>query len=211
MEAARLGRTVGRKPAFSATDVVRAALDEGVDSFTMTAVANRLGVVTAAIYRVFGSREELVFACLDAIAATFRVPEDGADWRGVLHLWADEGWRLCEENPGLDRAVYDYPAAFTRIEDVFAAYARALAVHGWTRGQAAFALDFIGDTVFSTHIGVQAHRAVDEDGVSGLERARARSTAAAVLQPSDDWQDRGALDVKLAFVIRALDADRPSL
>lgn len=202
-------KKAGRKPAFTAADVIAAAVAEGIDGFTMSAIARRLGVVTGAIYRLFPSRDELVVACLDTAAATLRTPEPGADWRGVLRLWADECWRVCEEFPGLSRLVYTFPTAPTRIDHVFAAYTDALAAAGRTRGQAMFALDFLGDTVFVTHLGVTSMRAVDDSGASGLDRVRGELPEGSTLQPRDSWTDRGLLDAKLDFIINGLERDWP--
>ncbi len=207
------GRKVGRKPAFTAEDAVAAAVAAGVDRFTLAAVADRLGVVTAAIYRVFPSRDDLVIACLDAAAATLSVPSPGTPWREALRLWAQECWRVCEEFRGLSRLVYAYPVAFTRIEEVLAGYLAVLAADGKTAGQAMFALDFIGDTVFATHLGIDAMRAVDEHGRTGLERVRLAldEAPAPALRPEESWVDRGALDLKLDFILSGLERQWPEL
>ncbi|MFT4201173.1 TetR/AcrR family transcriptional regulator [Gordonia sp. (in: high G+C Gram-positive bacteria)] len=205
------GRKVGRKPAFTAADVVAAAIAEGVDRFTLAAVAQRLGVVTPAIYRLFPSRDDLVVACLDAAAATLRIPSVDDDWRAALRLWADECWRVCEEYPGLSRLVYSYPTAFTRIDHVLSAYAEILGRSGRTPGQIMFALDFIGDTVFASHLGVESMRAADESGASGLDRVRGALDEDAALQPEDSWADRGFVDRKVDFIIAGLERDWPSL
>ncbi|MGW4633506.1 TetR/AcrR family transcriptional regulator [Nocardia sp. NPDC004415] len=206
------GKKVGRKPAFTEQDVIRAAMDEGIDKFTLAAVADRIGVVTTAIYRLFGSRDDIVVGCLDAVAATIRRPEPGADWRATLRLWADECWRVCEENPGLPRVVYSFAPAFTRITHILEAYAANLTAQGVTPAQAMFALDFLGDTVFACHLGVQAMRTVDQSGASGLEQVReALGENTSVLRPEDSWTDRGATDVKVDFIISALEHHWPEI
>ncbi|MFT3901432.1 MAG: TetR/AcrR family transcriptional regulator [Gordonia sp. (in: high G+C Gram-positive bacteria)] len=204
-------RKVGRKPVFTAADVVAAAVAEGLDGFTLSAVAQRLGVVTAAIYRLFPSRDDLVVACLDTAAATLRTPAADADWRAALRLWADECWRVCEEYPGLNRLVYSYPTAFTRIDHVLGQYAEVLGRSGRTPGQAMFALDFIGDTVFASHLGVESMRASDESGDSGLDRVRGALDDGAALKPQDSWADRGFVDKKVDFIIGGLERDWPEL
>lgn len=206
------GRKVGRKPAFDAEDVVAAAIAEGLDRFTMAAVAARVGVVTAAIYRLFPSRDQLVLACLDTAAATIATPPEGAGWREALHLWADECWRVCEDFPGLSRLVYSFPPAFTRIEDVLGAYSASLMAHGRTPRQAMFALDFIGDTVFASHLGVEAMRMVDDEGARGLDRVReVLGDGPTVLQPDESWTGRAALDTKIDFIVAGLDRTWPEL
>ncbi|MGA9871711.1 MAG: TetR/AcrR family transcriptional regulator [Rhodococcus sp. (in: high G+C Gram-positive bacteria)] len=199
-----VGRKAGRKPAFAARDVVSAALDEGIDGFTMSGVATRVGVVTAAIYRLFSSREEIVVACLDHIAAGIRLPSEGDDWQAVLWLWADECWRMCEEFPGLSRVVYSYAPAFTRIEHVLSEYARCLAVHDKTSRQAMFALDFIGDTVFASHLGVSAWRTADDNGNTGLALVRKAISEDSLVEPTEAWLSREVLDTKIDFIVSGL-------
>ncbi|MEE4021681.1 TetR/AcrR family transcriptional regulator [Gordonia sp. PKS22-38] len=206
-----VGKKAGRKPAFTSDDVIDAALAEGLDRFTLSAVAQRLGVVTTAIYRLFASREALVVACLDRAAATIRLPERGADWRVVLRLFADECWRVCEDFPGLSRVVYDYAPAFTRIEDVLTEYARCLAVHDKTEGQAMFALDFVGDTVFACHMGVESWRNVDDSGASGFDQVKAVVGSGSIIEPRESWRERGVVDVKVDFILAGLEHRWPEI
>lgn len=204
------GPKLGRKPAFSAADAVAAAIAEGVDKFTLSAVARRLGVVTAAIYRVFPSRDDLVIACLDTAGASIALPEPGQDWRESLRLWADECWRLCEEYPGLSRLVFAFPAAPTRIAHVMTAYSDNLAVQGKSRRQAMFALDFIGDTVFACHLGVEAMRSVDAQGKTGLDVVReAVGETDTFFQPELSWTGRKTMDTKVEFILMGLDQHWP--
>lgn len=207
-----LGRKAGRKPAFDAQDVVAAAIAEGIDRFTMTAVAARVGVVTAAIYRLFPSRDQLMLACLDTAAASIVTPAEGTGWREALYLWADECWRVCDDYPGLSRLVYNFPPAFTRVEEVLGAYTVTLMAHGRTPRQAMFALDFLGDTVFASHLGVEAMRVVDDDGARGIDRVREMlGDASGVLQPDESWTGRSACDTKVAFIIEGLERSWPEM
>lgn len=204
------GHKAGRRPSFSARDVVAAAVAEGVDRFTLSAVAARLGVVPAAIYRVFPSRDDLVIACLDTAGATIALPGQGMPWPETLRLWADECWRVCEEYPGLSRLVYAFPAAPARIASVFDAYASNLAAQGKTQRQAMFALDFIGDTVFASHLGVDAMRSMDEEGLRGLDAVRdAVGDAQVLFRPEESWTSRKAMDTKVEFILTGLERNWP--
>ncbi len=97
-------RRSGRKPVFSAEDVVREAFDMGLDHFSLSAIARRLGVGASALYRVYDSREAVLDACMMTVAAEFHNIEDlidrDADWQTVLRSWAAEYWRICGEFPG---------------------------------------------------------------------------------------------------------------
>lgn len=204
------GPRLGRRPAFSAADAVAAALAEGIDHFTLSAVAKRLGVVTAAMYRIFPSRDDLVIACLDAVGATIARPDPGLSWRDTLRLWADECWRLCEQYPGLSRLVFATPVASTRIADVIAVYAENLAGQGKSRRQAMFALDFLGDTVFSSHLGVEAMRSVNSEGRTGLDLVRDSAAAEdSLFRPEDSWTGRTIMDTKVDFILAGLEHEWP--
>ncbi|MBK0421815.1 helix-turn-helix transcriptional regulator [Leucobacter sp. CSA2] len=208
--AALVGKKVGRKPVFTAAEVVEAACAEGIDRFTMAAVAKRLGVVPAAIYRLFPSRDDLVLACIDAVGATVARPAPGTHWRSALQLWADEAWRLCEDFPGFERVLFSTPTAAVRVEPVFRDYAEHLGAQGIGLRQVTFALDFIGDTVFASHLGVAAMRATRDDGRTGLEAARDSTTDAdALLRPEDSWATRAILDVKIDFILEGLHSNWP--
>lgn len=97
-------RRSGRKPVFSAEDVVREAFDMGLDHFSLSAIARRLGVGASALYRVYDSREAVLDACMVTVAAEFHNIDDlidrDADWQTVLRSWAAEYWRICGEFPG---------------------------------------------------------------------------------------------------------------
>ncbi|MGV9410705.1 TetR/AcrR family transcriptional regulator [Nocardia sp. NPDC003693] len=204
------GKKVGRKPAFGREDVVRAAMEEGLDTFTLAAIAERIGVGAPAIYRLYPSRDDIVVACLDAIAATIALPEPGMDWRETLRQWANECWRMCEENPRLPLVVYSYAPAFTRITEVLEAYGAHLSGQGITPGQTSFALDFLGDTVFACHLGVQTMRTTDPSGATGLDQVRrALADKSSILQPQDSWQQRGLTDLKIEFIITGLEHNWP--
>lgn len=208
------GKRTGPKPSFTRDDVVDAAVATGLDTFTLAQVAKRIGVVTSAVYRRFDSRDDLLEACLARAASTMAVPRTGMTWQQVCRLWADECWRIGEDFPGLVRAVYSYAPAFAHVGSVAAAYARALEGHGYSRGQAEFALDFLGDTVFACRLGVESMRATDTSGLSGLEQARERADAGSpdhLFRPDDSWADRGFTDVKVDFIIEGLEHRWPEL
>lgn len=209
-----VGRKTGPKPSFTRDDVVDAALAVGIDTFTLAQVAQRIGVVTSAVYRRFDSRNDLLDACLARAASTIVVPDPGMGWQDVCRLWAGECWRVCEDFPGLARVIYSYAPAFANVGGVALSYVAALAEHGVSDRQAGFALDFLGDTVLACRLGIESMRAVDADGVRGLDRAKDavdRTVPENPFRPDDTWADRGFMDVKVDFIIRGLEQHWPGL
>lgn len=210
-EQKRVGRKTGPKPSFTRSDVVDAAIALRLDTFTLSRVAGEIGVVTSALYRRFADRDDLLGACLDRVAGTIAAPTDGMTWQEVLQLWAQECWRVCEDFPGLVQTVYSHATAFTHVATAVAPYAAALEGHGYSRGQVAFALDFLGDTVFSCYLGVEMLRARNAAGVSGVEQIRERTSPDHLFQPEDSWGDRGFTDVKVNFIIEGLERHWPEM
>lgn len=200
---------VGRKPVFTREEVIAAAVAEGIDRFTLAAVAERLGVATSALYRIFPSRDALTVACLEEVAASLPLPESNQTWQDALRRWAAGSWQACEDYPGLSRVVYEFPAALASITGVYAAYAEHLARHGKTKGQALFALDFIGDTVFACHRGAEAMRAMGDQGKRGVDVIRDAVGDDALFIPDESWTTRQPLDVRVEFIVAGLERDWP--
>ena len=75
----------GRPPQISRDDVVGAAMAIGLDRFTMTSVAERLGVTTPALYTHVNSRDELLTLVSTELVQRIEGGLDaGGDWRAFL-------------------------------------------------------------------------------------------------------------------------------
>ena len=143
-----LGRPTGPKPSFSRQDVVDAALEEGVDTFSLTAVARRLGVRTSALYRTVSSRDDLLRACLDRlgdqaavpVAAAIRSAQGHHDWEPVLRAGAESMWEVLEAHPGLSQVLLTVPWAFQSFATVMNAFLEALEAEGLEHADAVLAL-----------------------------------------------------------------------
>ncbi|MGP6173264.1 TetR/AcrR family transcriptional regulator [Corynebacterium sp. A21] len=201
----------GRKPAFSREDVIATAVEIGIDRATITEISRRLGVVPAALYRLFESRDDIIHACLDQIQEGYAVPAPGMEWRELLQLWADESWRMCEEIPGLENVLYGMPTAMIHIDNIAKVYAEALVAGGRTPGQALFAISFVSDTVLVSHLGIIAMRSCDESGTRGLDRIIAQTGPEAFLQPDPSWIETDSVSTKLNFIFEGLERDWPEL
>lgn len=188
------GRKTGPKPQFAAEDVVAAAIDLGVADFSLSQVAARLGVRAPALYRVVATREEIVALAFARIASEIPAPPEDLCWTEVLAAWVDACWSLFERYAGLARAVLDHPASAGSLGTHLEAYQQALLTSGFpgTADDAAFLLDFAGDTAIVTHI-----------GITNLSR----------LPTDDDWlpelaDGRTRLDRKVALIAAAFASDR---
>ena len=227
----RLGKPTGPRPGFSREDVVEAALALGVADFTLTAVAERLGVAVSGLYRTISSREDLLIACLERIAARMSLSRTGVTWQEVIRAHAMSLWALLERYPGLAGVIMSVPWAHQLFAAPLAQAHQDLIDRGLDGEDAGVLLDFVGDTVIATHAQVEVMRSpvtrsrtlsspgATDDAVpgghradlTGLEEARRFATTAgespmpAVLSPDDSWIGRGGLDRKIEIIIRGVE------
>ena len=233
----RLGKPTGPRPGFSREDVVEAALALGVADFTLTAVAERLGVAVSGLYRTISSREDLLIACLERIAARMSLSRTGVTWQEVIRAHAMSLWALLERYPGLAGVIMSVPWAHQLFAAPLAQAHQDLIDRGLDGEDAGVLLDFVGDTVIATHAQVEVMRSpIDQAAPSpgaagerggddqerqanranrptGLEEAsRFASTRTrpmpAVLTPDESWIQRGGLDRKIEIIIRGVEASR---
>lgn len=217
---ARLGRPTGPKPGFSRDDVVDAALELGIADFTLTAVAKRMGVAVSGLYRTISSREDLLAACLERIAAEADIPPAGESWPDAVRAHVEAIWGMLERHPGLAGVIMGVPWAHQLFAAPVNRACQILVDGGLRTEEAGVVLDFVGDTVISTHAQIEVMRSpVDHAGrgdSTGLEEASrfaATSRTPALpeaLTPNESWLDRGGLDRKIEIIIRGVAAGLPA-
>lgn len=195
-----VGKRTGPKPRFSEADAVAAALELGLDTFTLAGVAKRLGIGTSSLYRVISSRDDLVTMCLRRILGQLKHSSKVAAWDKQLVEAAESLWDLMEQYPGLDHTFITSPGLVVQLQDFFQAQASRLVEGGFPgdTSRIEFALDFIFDTTISTHYQLMAVR---RDFQKMSEEATDTTT---FFTPEDSWLDRGWLDRKIAFIIAGL-------
>ena len=103
---------------FTRDDVVTAALEIGVDRFTMGKVARQLGVSTADLGRTVSSRDDLLVACLERVSADVTLPPTGLSWQDYLRQLSDSLWDVLDANPGLDHTLIDLAWAYVPFMSV---------------------------------------------------------------------------------------------
>ena len=216
---ARLGRPTGPRPGFSRDDVVDAALEIGIAEFTLTAVAKQLGVAVSGLYRTITSREDLLAACLERIAAQIEVPRPGKRWPDTVRAHAEAVWEMLERYPGLAGVIMGVPWAHQVFARPVSQACQALIEGGLEADEAGVVLDFVGDTVIATHAQIEVMRSPvapsGPGGPTGLEET-SRFAAAAdrpalpeALTPNESWLERGGLDRKIEIIIRGVAAGLP--
>lgn len=231
---ARLGRPTGPRPGFSRDDVVDAALELGIADFTLTAVAKRLGVAVSGLYRTIASREDLLAACLERIATQVEVTYPGESWPDAVRAHVEAIWGMLERHPGLAGVIMGVPWAHQLFAGPVLRACQALVDGGLGVEEAGVVLDFVGDTVISTHAQIEVMRSPidssgppapasgqepregasssERGGATGLEEANRLAALTRTpnlpeaLTPNESWLDRGGLERKIEIIIRGVAA-----
>lgn len=198
----RMTKKSGPAPRFSIGEAVAAALDLGIDQFTMAQVAARLSVTPPALYRVVSSRDELLRLSFAAVAADMRPPDPKHSWQQQLRDFAEALWDLCEAHPGMPRAVIGTPHLHAEVWRQLSRFADAVQAAGCPlpRETVVFALDFLGDTVATTHMSITAMRSPKDTG------STEHATGSSPFMAEPSATERGYLERKIGFIITGLES-----
>ena len=197
----------GRKPVFTRRQVIDAALAEGIGSFTLRAVAERLGVKATALYRVFSSRQELQLAAMNAISRDIEPDPRLRTWQEALRDVVNRYWDMCSRYPEAATVILTQPEAFGMALPRIAAIVERLAELGIPAGTdgAALALDFVVDMTLETYVSIQPYLTPDANGRTGLDRLTQILGGRPDLFGMQDLGERGNLDLKVEFIIAGME------
>jgi AcrR family transcriptional regulator len=112
----RRPRRPGRPPRTSLDTLARAAVELGLDRFTIAAVAERAGVGESTVYSHCGTREGLFAAGAAAVLAQLDTSSDAESWSELVEVVAERTLVLAREHPGLGEYVLRGPYAPSTIE-----------------------------------------------------------------------------------------------
>lgn len=198
----RSHKKTGPKPTFTADEAIDAVFDIGLDRFTLGQVAEKLGVATSALYRLFKSREDLMEACLARVSSEYPPPEgDSAD--ALLRDYANKVWELMDTHPGLDLLFVQFSATSRFIAPHLNALINAFEdIAGWDVEIGLLAVDTVTNIIMATHAAAASFNNVKDDAdIAQPTRGNI------VLFSRLKWRDRANLDTKLDFLIPAFAAE----
>lgn len=185
----------GPKPRISKVAIARAALEIGLDTVTVKAVAARLGVDHSSLYRHVTSQAEIVALAADIAIAELEWRRTDADWRVMLEHLAEAVWDLYERHPGLAAAFRDLtvmpPSAILAFSEAVA----QLQKHGFALTDSLLAVDTLMDALTDSFAGWHTFK---RKGPQGITRADTVAAKWDLVADSDDRfseQIRGMIDV----------------
>ena len=182
-------------------------------------MAGRRGVAVSGLYRTISSREDLLAACLERIAAQVDVPRSEDNWPDAVRAHVESVWGMLEDYPGLAGVIMRVPWAHQLFAGPVSQACQVLVDGGLGAEEAGVVLDFVGDTVISTHAQIEVMRSPvassGQGGPTGLEETSRFAAAAGnpplpeALTPNESWLERGGLDRKIEIIIRGVAAGLP--
>lgn len=137
------GARRGRPPRIDHDTIVAAGLDLGITAVSMRKVAQRLGVTDAALYHHFPSRDALLAAMVDALAARFELPRGMPSWRRWLRAFADRLRASVLVAPGSAEVLARLGPATPGTRKIVEAVVQRLIVSGFGLEEAALAYSLV--------------------------------------------------------------------
>lgn len=178
----------------------------------MSQAAQAVGVGAPSLYRLYKSRDDLVAAGLEEIARRRPWVAPKTSWPQMLRAWSRYCWELCEAFPGFALTLYTYPFPQVNFMKRVPTIVEDFTDAGLSKDIVLFALDFIGDTTITIHLGVSAYRADPKDHERQeliqrnleLTNQQLGTDFSSLLNSSDIYRD--LVEPKIEFIITALEA-----
>ncbi|WP_194948624.1 TetR/AcrR family transcriptional regulator [Actinomyces trachealis] len=200
---ARKDRKTGTRHSLTRAELVDTALLLGLTDFTLVGVAGKLGVAASSLYRVIASRDDLLRACLERIAMDSLADFDAltGPWEEGSQRFGQLMWQLLDETPGLAQVLMSKPWAYQAFAPAIASSSAALEAGGLPAEKAMVMVDFIADTVISTHVQVEIMREA-----AAAEAAAKPVPVVETISPnpednSQHWTELGWLQRKIGIII----------
>jgi len=201
-----MARKPGRPRVLTLDQIVAATIADGMASFSMTSVADRLGVAHSGLYRYVQNREALLIAVLDKISKEATWPAPDQPWREQLAALGEALWTICDTYPG-------YAITAPSTEHVSPAFVAGLTptvetLHwqGFDIFAATAATEFVATLVVNSS--VLADRMRKLQGVDGVPEQTIPGFADPELWAGRAWYQRH-LDVHLDGLEVLLDRAHP--
>ncbi|HWS37309.1 MAG TPA: TetR family transcriptional regulator [Actinoplanes sp.] len=154
----------GRPAQVDAAEIADAVLAVGFRDLTFTAVAARLRIGQATLYRHAANRDELVRLGLDLAISRVTWPSLDGPWSQVLREWALAAWHAYAAHPGaaaeMSRGVL--PHSVLRLSEGLGAM---LIGHGFRPADAVLAVDLVFDLAVDNRRGADDLALIQDDEV----------------------------------------------
>ncbi|MFI6391004.1 TetR/AcrR family transcriptional regulator [Nonomuraea sp. NPDC050540] len=143
-------RKGGRPRVVDREAVAKAVVEHGFVELSVSAIAQRLGVNQATLYRHIGGQDDLVDTGVTLLIRQAAWPAGGAHWRDLLEGAAWTVWGILRDNPGLMMAAGRRLLANDELILAFNRLCLDLIKQGLSPDKATLAVDFVLDLACNT-------------------------------------------------------------
>lgn len=192
-------RKPGRPRALTVDVIAQAALDDGIDIFSMPSVARRLGVAHSGLYRYVTDRDDLLVQALEKAFSSQVWPSADLAWEELLHEIGESVWRTCDAFPGVSRAAQLAPKAAPTVLGHMDAYVASVTAQNFLVEDAAVAVEFV--------IALALDCATQMARLRRMEKTFQRREDIPMIKPYDTdevWVGRGLYQRKLDIFVAGL-------
>ncbi|MGJ9421913.1 TetR/AcrR family transcriptional regulator [Aeromicrobium sp. CF3.5] len=194
-----MDRKPGRPRALTVDQIAQAALDDGVNNFSMPSVARRLGVAHSGLYRYVADRESLLITAVDRAVNTIEWPDADQPWDDLLRAIGDSMWELCDNFPGLDRASLSASRAAPSAVKLIEGYVAQLHREGFSLEDSALAISFVVNQTMMSSADMVRVRANGHSTMVGSDSELLKAYDA-----DEAHSDRGWYTRKLQIILTGL-------
>lgn len=145
-----MDRNPSRSQLLNADVIADAALEIGIATFTMPAVAARLGVELAELHDHVRDRTQVQVRAIERAALSVDWPDPGLPWRELIRALTHTVWTICQRYPGYDVAAMSPPGWPTRLVEQVAPYIASLHHQGATIEDASVVVEIAGNHALAT-------------------------------------------------------------
>jgi AcrR family transcriptional regulator len=194
-----MDRKPGRPRALTVEQIAQAALDDGVDVFSMPSVARRLGVAHSGLYRYVADREALLITAVDRAVQTVEWPRADQPWDELLRAIGESLWELCNRYPGIASASLTASRAAPSSIQLIESYVEQLHREGFNLEDAAVAVSFVINVTFNASADAARIKRVGHSTV-----ADANSETLKAYDTDEAHTDRGWYGRKIDIILAGL-------
>lgn len=201
-------RRPGPAPRLSLDKIVDAALGENFSTLSIPALAQKLGVSHAAIYRYLDGAQGLRLACLNEIGRRMEWPTGATSWDGLLRDLARVTWDTARRYPGFALCLATTPGGPAMAAAPLERLHGELLGFGLTPQQAMVAMDSVGDAMLISAIETEMFTpSADLPDPAETHSELWRSSAETDLMVfQESWQDGTHAREKVELLIAGLRA-----
>lgn len=152
----------GRPRGLTLEQITEAAITDGIATFSMPSVGERLGVAHSGLYRYVPNREALLVLALDKISREAVWPSPDQPWRDQLTKIGETLWTICDAYPGYATAALSTEHVSPGFVEAMTPHVHSMHAQGHDIIEATAAIEFVANMTLNCSIAAERLRKVQE-------------------------------------------------